>query len=90
MSKCRCKKCENVLANTPAKKILCIFESKFIDQLYMNNIFLEFENHNLVSRLLRVMPLEKQLRSVKMFFLAHYQNRSSTDSNKIYSPATIY
>jgi hypothetical protein len=37
----------------------------------MNNIFLEFENHNLLSRLLRVMPLEKQLRSVKMFFLAH-------------------
>jgi hypothetical protein len=36
----------------------------------MNNIFLEFENHSLLSRLLRVMPLEKQLRSVKMFFLA--------------------
>ena len=43
-----------------------VIQTKFIHKLYMN-ISVEFINHNFLQRILRFMPIEKMLRSVKMF-----------------------
>ena len=45
-----------------------VIQTKFIHKLYMN-ISVEFINHNFLQRIWRLMPIEKMLRSVKMFVM---------------------